>query len=76
MAAGIHEMPAAEVSLPDWVNALTVRECGKELVVAGCSDGVLYAIELQEDSRGEGTLAEGGGDGGGSRKRASLVVEK
>lgn len=75
---GTHKTPDAELELPDWVNALTYQEGRQtegELVVAGCSDGVLYVLELEEKCKGNG-----GGDGRDcpryTEKRAALVVRK
>lgn len=75
---GTHKTPEAELELPDWVNALTYQEGGQtegELVVAGCSDGVLYVLELEKNWKGKG-----GGDGSecprSTEKQAALVVRK
>eukprot|EP00904_Undaria_pinnatifida_P005698 jgi/Undpi1/2258/HiC_scaffold_13.g05644.m1 len=79
---GTHHSPADAVLLPDWVNALTVRRglagaeggmgvgVGAEVIVAGCKDAGIYAMQWEGGDVGE----EGGG--GGLVKTKALVVQK
>lgn len=79
---GTHRSPADAVLLPDWVNALTVRRglagagggmgvgVGAEVIVAGCKDAGIYAMQWEGGDVGE----EGGG--GGLVKTKALVVQK
>lgn len=64
--------PAAQMTLPDWVNALAVKSpaAGEEVIVGGCKDGGIYAMEWEEGGPAAATGAAAGGNG------AKLVVRK
>ncbi|CAN0149809.1 unnamed protein product, partial [Ectocarpus fasciculatus] len=68
---GTHVTPAAQVALPDWVNALAVKSPagGEEVIVGGCKDGGIYAVAWDEGDPAAGAAAAGGNG-------AKLVVRK
>ncbi|CAM9964880.1 unnamed protein product [Pylaiella littoralis] len=77
---GTHTDPAARITLPGWVNALTVAvavdagggdERKEETVVAGCNDGGIYAM-VWEGARGKGETA-GAAAGGGLVVKTTLL---
>lgn len=68
---GTHVAPAAQVALPDWVNALAVKSPagGEEVIVGGCKDGGIYVVAWEEGDPAA-VAAAAGGNG------AKLVVRK
>ncbi|CAM9812711.1 unnamed protein product [Ectocarpus sp. 6 AP-2014] len=70
---GTHVAPAAQVTLPDWVNALAVKSPagGEEVIVGGCKDGGIYAVGWEEGGPAAGAASAAAGGNG-----AKLVVRK
>lgn len=59
---GTHAAPASQITLSDWVNALTVAVSagGDDLIVAGCGDGGIYVLAWSGGAA-EATGAKGDG---------------